>query len=96
MFLKGYRQSFKIHKLACIKSWGGIAHEFWAALANRPVVWEIMDNNKNAPTLYNKIGSIVPPLVTDSTNESQLKQSNLFPESLTNYTAVKMRMKWLQ
>lgn len=37
---------------------------------------------------------MAPPFVTDATNESQLKQSNLFPESPTNYTAVKMRMKW--
>lgn len=43
-----------------------------------------------------KVGSAAPPFVTDSTNESQLKQSNLFPESLANYTAVKMRMNWLQ
>ena len=41
-----------------------------------------------------RVGKVAPPFVTDATNESQLKQSNIFPESPTNHTVVKMRMKW--
>lgn len=55
-----------------------------------------MDNKKKTHSLCVtlRVGKVAPPFVTDATNESQLKQSNIFPESPTNHTVVKMRMKW--
>lgn len=55
-------------------------------------LWIIIKRHSLCITL--KVGKVAPPFVTDATNESQVKQSKLFPESPTNYTAVKMRIQW--
>lgn len=42
------------------------------------------------------VGRVAQSFLTESANESQLKQSNSFYESVTTYTTVESWPKWLQ
>ena len=85
MFLKGRSQSPKAPTLNCIQAEEELptnSEQLCGAGLLSEKLWIII--KMHSLCLTPRVGSVAPPLLTDSTNESQLKRANLFPESLTH------------